>query len=316
MAENRTVGIALDADYLVFSCLQAAEKEEDWGDDIWTLTCDHGAAKEALRNRVEHIQKIIDEHYQFEKVNYKIFFVFSDKENWRLDLLPTYKFNRKKEGVRKPVGYTDFVEQVMVNPEDFGGDQSTCIEEYEADDTCATMATIPYAYGCEEMAVVSVDKDFYTIPNTLFLHLKVDKTPHELTEITQEDADYWHLYQGMKGDITDGYSGIKGVGEQVNGTCIHKWLREPTFFESYEHTFKSGARKDTTETRWRTLSAAEAEVSLWDCIVSLGAKAGMTEAEVLVNFQMARLLRASDSQDGWRPEDTPFVLETFKTPNE
>ena len=31
MTVSKTVGIALDADYLVFSCLQAAEVEEDWG---------------------------------------------------------------------------------------------------------------------------------------------------------------------------------------------------------------------------------------------------------------------------------------------
>ena len=47
------------------------------------------------------------------------------------------------------------------------------------------MATMPKAYGCDEIAVVSVDKDFYN-PNTLFLHLKVDKTP-----LSKED-DYWH----------------------------------------------------------------------------------------------------------------------------
>ena len=34
--------------------------------------------------------------------------------------------------------------------------------------------------------------------------------------------------------------------------------------------------------------------TLWDCIKSIGAKAGMTEAEVIKQGQMARILRSDE----------------------
>ena len=308
MSKDKKGLVLLDADYLVFSCLQAAETETDWGDDVWTLECDHKQALRALKSRTEAILELITAELFMD--DFDVGFIFSDAENWRKAIYPNYKFNRRKEGVRKPVGYNAFVERVQSGPEAFGGTFSLVRPLYEADDTCATLATDPEMKGrYAEIVTVSVDKDFYTIPDAWFYHLKVDGTEPTLTLTSQQEADLWHLYQGMKGDITDGFGGIKGVGETVNGTCIHEWLLNPTLWVQYEHEFKSGPRKGTKEMRWRSEDPREHGASLWDCIVAVGAKAEMTEDEVLVGFQMARLLRHGDSTAGWKPEDTPFVLE-------
>lgn len=309
MASVRKIGLALDADYLVFSALSAAEVETDWGDDQWTLICDHAQAKRALEARVQFFKDEIKAKFKGGKCTVECIFVFSDPDssaNWRLKLLETYKFNRKLEGKRKPTGYSEFVKRVVNTPEEFGGVDSIVGQGNEADDVCATLATAPEEHGYDMIIPVSVDKDFKTIP-CYFFHLKMDKTPHEILHIDLESADYWHLYQGMKGDITDGFAGIKGVGEQVDGQCIHQWLRNPTYLEQYEHEFKTGARKGTTELRWRSVKPEDHTNSLWDCIVSVGAKAGMTEAEVLIGFQMARLTRYGEPEV-WTPKLSEHLL--------
>lgn len=302
--------LALDADYLVFSCLSAAEVETEWDSDQWTLVCDHGQAAKSLKARVAFFEEEVRKRFKGGKCHIDSAFIFSDPDsskNWRLAILPTYKFNRKKEGVRKPTGYTAFVDNVKENPQEFAGVMTITGNGDEADDVCATMATSPQDYGYDIVIPVSVDKDFKGTPS-YFFHLKVDRRPHEILTISQEDADYWHLYQGMKGDMTDGFGGITGVGEQVDGTCIHKWLRDPTLFVQYEHEFKSGARKGLKELRWRTDDPREHKASLWDCIRSVGHKAGMTDEDIIIGFQMARLTRAGEPRV-WQPEMTKGLLE-------
>lgn len=308
--KKKKILLVLDADYFVFSSLQAAEEETHFGDDVWTLTCDHGKAKDSITERVAYFKEEVTKQFKNGACVVDAAFVFSDPDsskNWRLKLLPTYKFNRKKEGIRKPVGYTAFVDDVKSSPESFGGEVTYVGDGCEADDLCATLATSAKEVGYDIVMPVSVDKDFYTIPNSYFYHLKVDGSPSKIHYVSQEEADYWHLYQGMKGDITDGFSGIKGVGEKVGDMCIHKWLREPFLYQSYEHTFKSGARKGMTELRWKTVSPTESGATLWDCIVSVGARAGMAEEEVLIGFQMARLTRAGEPEV-WTPDVSPWVM--------
>ncbi|UZT50318.1 exonuclease [Enterobacter phage 03_vB_Eclo_IJM] len=59
--------------------------------------------------------------------------------------------------------------------------------------------------------LVSCDKDFKTIPNCEFYWL----TTGEILSHTTAEADYWHMEQTIKGDMTDGYGGIPGYGEDT-----------------------------------------------------------------------------------------------------
>src|SRR5690606_8620985 len=110
--------------------------------------------------------------------------------------------------------------------------------------------------------------------------------------LTQEEADLWHFYQTIKGDTTDGYGGIPGVGDQVDGTPLWEWLQSPTFFYQDVKVMKSGPRKGMEVPFW-TKREPEGE-SLWECIVSLANKQGMTEEELIVQAQVARICRVSD----------------------
>lgn len=275
MSEQNHNGHALvmDGDYLVFAAMAAAERETQWDDNVWTLECDHNKAWEIFTGSIEALTK---RYKKWEMA--KIVLCFTDTENWRKSILPTYKMNRK--GTRKPTGYMDFVERVMAIPEWNAFLRPTL----EGDDCMGIIATAPQIVGCKTATIISPDKDFKTIPCEFFW-----MSSGELLKLTEEDADYWHMYQTLIGDATDGYSGIKGIGE----TTAVEFLKCPYMVEQYDHEFKSGPRKGTTEPRWKSRPLEEGE-TLWGAIVALAAKAGMTEEEVLVQAQVARICRASD----------------------
>ncbi len=112
---------------------------------------------------------------------------------------------------------------------------------------------------------MSADKDFQTIPERLFYNYHKD----ELKYNTREAADYFWLTQCIKGDPTDGYSGLRGAG--VKGA--EKILKDCT----------------------------------WDAVVNAYVDKGYTEEDALVQARVARILREGDYSNGvinlWSPRE-------------
>lgn len=294
---NKRIALLLDGDYLIFSALSAAEEETDWGDDVWSLQCDHNKARAILRASLKGIRERLKEFNNAELV--MIFSTLNGADNWRKQVLETYKANRK--GKRKPVGYRDFMQACMDDTETYM--RTFQWDGLEGDDTIGILATHPEYLGVDEAIPVSCDKDFKTIPGRFYW-----LTENKVLTINEEEADLWHLYQTIKGDTTDGYGGIPGVGEQVDGTPLMEWLQAPTYFYQATKVMKSGPRKGQGVPYWTSMPGDEAEchferpISHWDCIVSLAAKQGMTEEELIVQAQVARICRNEDFDwDTMRP---------------
>lgn len=287
--KSKRIALLLDGDYLIFSALSAAEEEVDWGDDVWTLQCDHNKARAILRSSLNGIRERLKEFHKADLV--MVFSTPNGDDNWRKSVLPTYKANRK--GRRKPVGYREFLKSCMEDTETYM--RTFQWHGLEGDDVIGILATNPEFLGVDEAIPVSCDKDFKTIPGR-FYWLTENRVIHQ----TPEDADLWHFFQTIKGDATDGYGGIPGVGEQVEGTPLMEWLQNPTFFYQATKVLKSGPRKGQEVAYWTSCPADEvpAEMggrpSLWQCIVSLANKQGMTEEELIVQAQVARILRSDD----------------------
>lgn len=266
--------LVMDGDWLVFQAMSAAEFDASWEEEIWHRCCDHAKARQILEDSIRS--------YESRKkawVGAPIVLSFTDSVNWRKELVdPTYKENRK--ATKKPVGYFEFLEALAEREEFF------CVKEprLEGDDVMGIIASNPKAFGARKAVIISCDKDFKTIPNCDFLWCT---TGNILTQ-DLESADWWHLFQTIKGDITDGYSGIPGWGDTAEG-----FLNEPFFTEPVTSVAKSGKNKGQEVTKWVKRAPTEDE-SLWDCIVSIGAKAGMAEEEIIKQGQMARILRADE----------------------
>lgn len=231
--------ILFDADMLAFRASAACEREINWYGDLWTLHADAADAKAAVDDMVQTITDKVLSHYNYTG-EYEIVMCFSDKQNYRKKILPTYKLNRV--GKRKPVCYQGVVEWVK---EQF----TTCqIDGLEADDCIGILATTK---GTNAI-IISGDKDFKTIPGKFYDFLR--DTYYENTE---EQADYWHLYQTLIGDTSDNYKGCPGIGAVTAKKLLDA---DPT----------------------------------WKCVLGAFKKKGLSEEEALIQARVARILRASD----------------------
>ena len=283
------VGLAFDMDYLIFSAMSGAEKEEDWGEDVWTLTCDHKKARNSLFAAIKAIKsdiaaqlkrkfKLTDDKYEFVDLC-----ILSGDDNWRKKVLETYKANRK--GKRKPVGYRKFCQEIM----DHFSEKTFKWDGVEGDDVCGILMTNPGLVGCDRVISVSCDKDFNTVPGYFFW-----LTENELVKNDEATADLHHMFQTLKGDTTDGYGGCPGVGAEFDGG-LWEWLKNPKFYHQLMKVMKSGPRKGEEVPYW-TSKVIEPDdgLSLWDCMVSLATKQGMSESELIQQAQVARILRWTD----------------------
>jgi hypothetical protein len=194
-------------------------------------------------------------------------------ENWRLKVLPTYKGNRAS--TVRPVHLAAVKDYMEASYPSYRRDT------LEADDIMgilSTMKGLPKNFLAEHpefdpktrKVIVSEDKDMKTIPGWLFNPAK-DKKPWL---VSPEEADWWHLYQTLVGDITDGYKGCPGVGpkgaeealQAPNGERYGPW----SAWQSVVAHFEAARDKKTKQTL------------------------GLTEADALVQARVARICRASD----------------------
>lgn len=123
---------------------------------------------------------------------------------FRHDIYPQYKSNRKPEA--KPVALSALKEWMLEEFNTFSR------PKLEADDVMGILSTSKKIIQAEERIVVSADKDMKTFPGLLYNPNEGGTKPDIVTE---EEAAYWHMYQTLIGDTSDGYPGCKGVGPKT-----------------------------------------------------------------------------------------------------
>ena len=225
--------LLIDADMYLYQAAQACEVETDWGDDKWTLHSDAGDVRKLFK---EHIDQFMDQLHGNRAV-----LCFSDpsRSSFRKELDPTYKQNRRKR--RKPLAYAACRDQLTT-------EYKTIIKpRLEADDVMGIVAT--RAPG--QFIIVSGDKDMQSVPGLLY-------RDGEMREISQAQADYFHLKQTLVGDATDGYPGCPGIGETKAANLLGNGQGS------------------------------------WQTVVGAFKKAGLTEADALLQARLARILRNTD----------------------
>jgi DNA polymerase I len=232
--------LLLDGDIFIYRITAALETPIDWGNDLWTLHCDLGECKEALNSQIAEYK---------EKLNATdVILAFSPKTNFRYRILQTYKCNRK--GKRKPVCYVPLKEYAIATYPSFQR------PDIEGDDVLGILATSPVIVKGEKV-IVSLDKDMKTIP-CLYCDMR---DPVTVQEITEEQANWQHMYQTLIGDTADGYTGCPGVGP----VAATKLLDGLTTYEQ-----------------------------MWPVVVAAYAKKGLNEDVALVQAQVARICRRDD----------------------
>lgn len=225
------------------------ERPNDWGDGIWTI---HSDQHEAERNLTNKIDTVMDDLKADACV---VALSVPSRENFRLDILPTYKGNRAN--TREPMLRQHLKDYLRANYETFDRPR------LEADDILGILSTSQKIAG--EKIIVSIDKDLKCIPGLLYNDAHPERG---VVEVSEAEADYWHMMQTLTGDVTDGYAGCPGVGPKKAEAIL------------------APAREEGRDIGERA--------RYWPEVVAAFNKAKLGEEEALRQARVARILRASD----------------------
>ena len=176
--------LLIDGDIVLYSSSVATEHAVQWNDDVWVLSANLDQARDLARRYLDEVTEKLEAT--------KVTICLSGKGNFRYDLNPNYKSNRK--GTRKPIVFPE-LKQWMIN--NYGAQVE---DKLEADDLLGILATRE-----PRAIIVSPDKDMQCVPCRLYRQ-------GELMDISPMEANYFHMLQTLTGDPTDGYPGCPGVG--------------------------------------------------------------------------------------------------------
>jgi hypothetical protein len=263
--------LIVDGDIYAFQGAAGAEEVTNWGTDDddgckWMVTADETTARRYVDNAFEELMENLG--------GTDMIIALSDGENWRKSVLPTYKHNRST--ARRPIILPQVRQYIR---EKYAAWQRPTLE---GDDLLGILSGLHSRFPGEKI-MVTLDKDMSTLPG---LHYRPHRSVLGVFEVSLADANRFHLMQGLAGDATDGYSGCPGWGMKT----AEEFLMEPYKLVPEEFTTTRGKNAGVVQTRWVKQDCP----NLWECILSLYAKEGVTPEDALVQFQVARILRTTD----------------------
>lgn len=242
--------LLIDADVLAYEACAVAQQEVEFAPGYFTWQSSFEDVEKGFDHALDKVMTTLKGD------DFKLCLTDSDG-NFRKSVLPTYKSGRSK----KPLVLKRFKEYLIEER------QAYFKPTLEGDDCMGILATWPKLQG--EKIIVSIDKDMKTIPGRFcrwgLKDAEGKPKPFRIDTISEAEADYWHLYQTLTGDVTDGYAGCPGVGPKKAEAIL----------------FGSSPPWGTREESWAAIVAAYE-------------KAGKTEEDALVQARVARILRASD----------------------
>ena len=176
--------LLIDGDIVAYKAAASAETPINWGDGLWTLHC---YEQDVAIRLDEQVDKLVNEAPVQDCI-----VALSDKENYRKELAPYYKANRKT--TRKPM-LLQWAKEYLQSKYN-----TVMYRRLEADDVLGILGT-----ANTDTIIWSEDKDLRTVPAKHWID-------GDVVEISEEEADYNFLTQTLVGDATDNYKGCPSVG--------------------------------------------------------------------------------------------------------
>jgi DNA polymerase-1 len=258
--------LLIDGDLLLHRGCVAVEKDVRWDEDYHVL---FSSFEEAWHNIVAGVERLME---RFDTKRHLI--ALSGDENFRRKIDSSYKSNRS--GSRKPLCFFRAKQQLREQYETYTHDA------LEADDVMGIFGS-----RHKDSIVCSMDKDLKTVPCTLY-------DGKDVKVITEPEADYWHLYQTLVGDTSDGYPGCPGIGP----VKAEKILKERSTYCKCGNPNPGKCGADSCFFGY--------DDDPWENVVAAFEKAGLTEEDALRQARLARILRDSD----WDSEKRQPILWT------
>jgi len=176
--------LLIDGDIVAYKAAASAETPINWGDGLWTLHC---YEQDVALRLDEQIDKLVNEAPVQDCI-----VALSDKANYRKELAPYYKANRKT--TRKPM-LLQWAKEYLQSKYN-----TVMYRRLEADDVLGILGT-----ANTDTIIWSEDKDLRTVPAKHWID-------GDVVEISEEEADYNFFTQTLVGDATDNYKGCPSVG--------------------------------------------------------------------------------------------------------
>lgn len=187
--------LLLDTDILCFQHAAVGEYKIDWDGDrqVDQIPLDFDQVTDGIDRTISEWRRALKADEVI------VCLSCPSSENWRLDVFPAYKANRK--GAVRPL--------YLAAAKEYAAKEYPSYERprLEADDIMGILSTHSRLVKGERI-IVSEDKDLQGVPGLLFNPRKDAK----VRRIDADLADRFHLYQSVIGDSTDGYPGAPGVG--------------------------------------------------------------------------------------------------------
>lgn len=235
--------ILFDADIIVYRFACRSECAVEWTPGEVSAVGDIDQARNEARVWIDQMMtKLKADDYLL---------IFGDEEHqasFRYKLFPQYKAHRTQG--RPPVHRYEVERMLRAEfPSKFK-------PGLEADDVLGILATDPNA--TEERIIISIDKDFKTVPGLHFNYRK-DK---EVRTIDQAEADFNHLFLTLVGDTADGFKGCPGIGRKRAMKILHADRKE--------------------------------NLNRWGWVIEAFEAKGLTADDALLQARLARVLRYTD----------------------
>jgi len=233
----------VDADTVVYAACSVCEYAEDLlGWEMYTEEemleiqdtpgydeAEHCIWKIDIEQAVQHSEKKLLEIKAATNTN-KMELYFTEGRNFRYDVFPMYKANRKR--TRYPQGM-GVVKRALL--EKYKGKICTT---YEADDICVTLVMA----SPEKYILACVDKDLIgSVPHRVFnyyssIHYNIDM---KWVETSARDAYQFPYKQCLMGDSTDNIQGVPGIGPKKAEKALEGLVTPCDMWKAVVKLFKS-----------------------------------------------------------------------------
>lgn len=244
-----TKTLLVDADILLYTAALRHEDAIEWLPGFFTWQVN-------LEPAIDTAYRLLDVALESVGADQYMLALTDITRNWRRDVLPTYKMNRK--GGRKPLALLPLRDTLVRE------NGALIVPTLEGDDILGVWAS----GGFKENSVVwSLDKDLKTIPCQYLREVPSAGEEPVIMSISEPEANWWHLFQTLTGDPTDGYTGCPGIGPKRAMGLLPGDGKIPT----------------------------EAIPEVWtNAVVPAYKRAHLTEEDALVQARVSRILRKGE----------------------
>jgi len=229
--------LLIDADSLIFASCYRSKNDDDY--DMQTSPF-YTNIEDSINKFDEQYMKIVNDLEELYEIEQVITFNGS-KGNFRKQLTPNYKANRKKQ-ILPPLLH-DMHQYVKDN---YG---SKFCFGMETDDLVAKYwKQLSEQIGRDKVMIVSIDKDYKQFPALIYNYHWKHK---EILNLSQQEALYNFYEQMVKGDQADGVNYFKGKGvafsKKYFKDCKTKYQYTKKLFLLFKKYYKSKAREKYIE---------------------------------------------------------------------